>query len=132
LAMAVESGCIKIRMPLLESVVLSMPAPIRLMPFVSVRELLHVEEPAGTITVSPLAEEDTAALTSDKLALAAVRDAALTRLVIAVKTAQTLKNLFMPPKVLDLCQMCAHRRFNREGNRTAASCAQYQTHWLSS
>jgi hypothetical protein len=61
------------RTPFPIKMVLSRPAPKRLIPLVTGKVFpSHIAEPAGTRTVSPLAAEETAAETSEKEALAAV------------------------------------------------------------
>ena len=66
------------RTPFPTKMVLSRPAPKRLIPLVSDKVFpSHIAEPAGTRTVSPLAAEETAAETSEKEALAVVIVAAL-------------------------------------------------------
>src|SRR5437868_1810739 len=77
LASAVASGTIEIRAPLPVTVVMLLPAPIRFTPLVKINGLDHVEDPAGTATVSPLPAVATALATLEKLELAAVTVPAL-------------------------------------------------------
>src|SRR3989339_908591 len=53
--------------------VLSIPPPLRVIAFVIIRVLFHVAVPAGIMTMSPELDLDTAAFTSWKDGLAAVR-----------------------------------------------------------